>query len=64
MINLNYLMDHYSISDLQDCFECIIKKHETVTVKNPPIRIYKSKIFKITIGYYLEILTPETIKLL
>ena len=29
----------YSVSDIQDCFEYIIKKHETVT-GNPPIRIY------------------------
>ena len=36
---------------------------------NPPIRICVNKIekriiFKIKTGYYLEILTPETIKLL
>ena len=44
MINLSYLMDHYSMSDIRDYFECIIRKHEIVTVKNPPIRIYKRKI--------------------
>ena len=36
---------------------------------NPPIRRYINKIenrvtFKITTGYYLELLTPETMKLL
>ena len=36
---------------------------------NPPIRIYVNKIenrisFKIISGYHLELLTPETIKLL
>ena len=33
----------YSISDIQDYFEFIIKKHETLT-KNPPIQIYLNKI--------------------
>ena len=46
----------------------IMKKHETVT-ENPPIQIYPNKIknrivFKITTGYKLELLTPETMKLL
>ena len=58
----------YPISDIQDYFEFIIKKHETLT-KNPPIQIYPSKIknkivFKIKTGYKLELLTLETIKLL
>ena len=58
----------YSISDIQDYFEFIIKKHETLT-ENPPIQIYPNKIknrivFKIKTGYKLELLTPETIKLL
>ena len=58
----------YSISDIQDYFEFIIKKHETLT-ENPPIQIYPNKIkngigFKIEIGYKLELLTPETMKLL
>ena len=44
------------------------KKHETV-IDKPSIRIYVNKIenritFKIKTGYYLEILTPETMKLL
>ena len=58
----------YSISNIQDYFEYIIKKHETLP-DNSPIRIYLNKIenmikFKIKIVYYLELLTPETIKLL
>ena len=58
----------YSIADIQDYFEFIIKKHETLT-ENPPVQIYpnitKNKIvFKIKTGYKLELLTPETRKLL
>ena len=58
----------YSISDIQDYFEFIIKQHETLT-ENAPIQIYPNKIrniilFKINIGYKLELLTPEPIKLL
>ena len=58
----------YSISDNQDYFEFIIKKHETLT-ENPPIQIYPHKIknrivFKIRTGYKLELLTPQTMKLL
>ena len=58
----------YSISDIQDYFEYIYKKHGENTV-NPSIRLYINKIenriaFKIKTGYYLELLTPETMKLL
>ena len=58
----------YAIDDIQDYFEFIIKKHETLT-DNPPIKIYLNKIknriaFKIKNGYKLELLTPETMKLL
>ena len=58
----------YSITDIQDYFQFIIKKHETLT-ENPPIQIYLKKIknriiFKIKSGYKLELLTPETMKLL
>ena len=58
----------YSISDIQDYFEYILKKHSE-SVDNPSIRIYVNKIenritFKIKNGYYLELLTPETMKLL
>ena len=46
----------------------MIKKHETLA-ENPPIQIYSNKIksrivFKIKIGYKLELLSPETMKLL
>ena len=58
----------YSISDIQDYFEFIIKKHETLT-ENPPVQIYPNKIknrivFKKKNGYKLELLTLETMKLL
>ena len=57
----------YSISDIQDYFEDILKKHSE-SVDNPSIKIYVNKIenrvtFK-KYGYYLELLTPETMKLL
>ena len=58
----------YSISDIQDYFEYILKKHSE-SVDNPSIRIYVNRIenritFKIISGYYLELLAPETMKLL
>ena len=58
----------YSISNIQDYFEYIIKKHSE-SVHNPSIKISVNKIenrvtFKIKNGYYLELLTPETMKLL
>ena len=58
----------YSISDIQDYFQYILKKHSE-SVDNPPIIIYINKIenritFKIKSGYYLELLTPQTMKLL
>ena len=57
-----------SISDVQDYFEYILKNHNE-NVDNPSIRIYVNKIenritFKIKNGYYLELLSPETMKLL
>ena len=45
----------YSLSDIQDYHEYVIKKHRTVT-DNPPIKIKKI--------CYIQILTPETMKLL
>ena len=59
----------YSIDDMQNYFEFIIKKHETLT-EDPPVEIYPNKIknriaiFKIKTGYTLELLTPETMRLL
>ena len=56
------------ISDIQDYFEYIIKKHQKMN-DNLPIRIYVNKIenritFRIKTGCYVELLTPETINLL
>ena len=58
----------YAIEDIQDYFEFIIKKHETLT-ENFPAQIYPDKIknrivFKIKTGYALELLSLETMKLL
>ena len=58
----------YSIADIHDYFEFIIKKHETLT-ENPPVQIYPNKIrnrivFTIKTEYKLKLLSPETIKLL
>ena len=47
----------YSVSDIQDYFEYIMKKHDTFTDNPPTFRIKKGY-------YYLELLTPETMKLL
>ena len=57
----------YSIEEIQDYFEFIIKNHETLT-ENPLVQIYPNKIknrivFKIKTGYKLELLTPETMRL-
>ena len=58
----------YSISDIQGYFQYIIKKHSE-SVDNQPIEIIVSRnenriTFKIKNGYCLELLTPETMKLL
>ena len=58
----------YSVSDIQGYFENILKRHEE-NINDPSISIYINKIenritFKIKTGYYLEFLTPETMKLL
>ena len=58
----------YYVSDIQDYFKYILKKHETVA-DNLSIKIYVNKMknsgaFKIKARYYLELLTPETMKLL
>ena len=59
---------YYSISDIQDYFEFIIKKLETLA-ENPPMQIYQNKVknrivFKVRTDYKLELLSPETMKLL
>ena len=53
----------YSISDIQDYFEFVIKRHDPLT-ENPPVQIYPNKIkhrivFKLKTDYELELLTPE-----
>ena len=58
----------YNIPEIQDYFEYIIKKHETIT-DTAPILIYANSItnrivFKIKTGYKLELLSKETMKLL
>ena len=56
------------LSDIQDYFEYIIKKDKTLT-DNPPLKRYVNEIenrfiFRFKMGYYLKLLTPETMKLL
>ena len=56
------------MSDFQDYFEYILEKHGEDT-DEPSVQIYVNKIenrviFKIKNGYSLELLTPETMKLL
>ena len=58
----------YSVSNIQDYFEYILKKHGE-NIDKPSVKIYVNKIenritFKIKNGYSLELLTPETMKLL
>ena len=54
----------YSISDIQDHFEYILKKHNE-KIDNPLIRTYVNKTeIKIKTRYYLQLLTLETMKLL
>ena len=58
----------YSISDIQDYFEYILKKHGE-DIDKPSVQIYVNKIenrvtFEIKNGYSLELLTPKTMKLL
>ena len=58
----------YNISEIQNYIEYIIKKQETIG-ENSPILIYANTInnrivFIIKIGYKLELLSKETMKLL
>ena len=58
----------YSVSDIQDYFEYILKKHGG-NIDKPSVKIYVNKVenritFKIKNWYSLELLTPETMKLL
>ena len=58
----------YSVSDIQGYFEYILKKHGE-NIDKPSVQIYVNKTenritFKIKDGYSLQLLTPETMKLL
>ena len=58
----------YSVTNIQDYFEYIFKKHGEI-IDKPSVQIYVNKIenrilFKIKNGYSLELLRPETMKLL
>ena len=60
--------ESYSVSDIQDYSEYILKKHGD-DIDKPSVHLYVNKIenkvtFKIKNGYSLELLTPETMKLL
>ena len=68
MKNLNYQMGHIQYLILNKYFEYILKKRSE-NVDNPSIRTFVNKIenritFTIKSGHYLELLTPETMKLL
>ena len=57
-----------SVSIIQDYLEYILKKHGE-NIDKTSVRVYISKIgnkttFRIKTGYSLELLTPETMKLL
>ena len=67
MINLNDQMDHIQYQIYKIILSIFLRNSENVD--NPSIRIYVNKIenritFKIKNGYYLQLLTPETMKLL
>ena len=67
MKKIESLDGSYSISKIQDYFEYIIKKYETMT-DDPPIIINVDKIenkftFRANTEYYLKLLTRETMKL-
>ena len=63
---LNYLMNQTLYQIFKNYFKYILKRHDKVT-DNPSIMKNVNKIenritFKIKTGYYIEILTSETIK--
>ena len=65
-------VESYSVCDIQDYFEYILKKHgEKIDndKSKPSVKIYINKVenrftFKIKNGYALELLTKETMRLL
>ena len=68
VMNLKYQMDHIQYQIFKIILSIFLKKHSE-SVDDPPIEVFVSKnenriTFKIKNGYYLELLTPETMKLL
>ena len=68
MKSLNYFMDHILHQIFKVILNISLRKHVEKT-DNPLIRIYVNKTenritFKIKTGYYLELVMPETMKLL
>ena len=68
MILLIYLMALALLKLFKITLNSLLKKNETLT-ENPQFQIYPNKfknkiVFKIKTGYKLELLTPETIRLL
>ena len=68
MMNLIFLMDHILFQIFKVILSTLLKKHETIT-NNPPVQIYTNKlknriVFEIKTGYKLELLSPDTVKLL
>ena len=64
----NFPDGSYNIPAIQNYFEYVIKKHETIA-DTAPILIYANNllnriVFKIKTGYKLELLSEETLKLL
>ena len=61
-------MDHILFQIFKVILSTLLKKHETIT-NNPPVQIYTNKlknriVFEIKTGYKLELLSPDTMKLL
>ena len=68
MMNLIFLMDHILFQIFKVILSALLKKHETIA-NNPPVQIYTNKlkhriVFEIKTGYKLELLSPDTMKLL
>ena len=68
MMNLICLKDHILFQTFKIILNIILKKHETIS-DNPLVQIYTSKIknriiFRLKTGYKLELLSPETMRLL
>ena len=52
----------YIVTDIEDYLAFIIKKHETITNEDSPIKIYANKLD--LLWYKLELLTKETMQFL